>query len=468
MATFSSSRGNTIRTGPLSDQNSRIGLMYAPWVRMRLKEFHGLLICVAIAVSCTQASAASSTGIASVSAETFLSSLGVNTHVDQGVPGDSYIAPLRYVGIRNIRDGGRNSSQVQRLNHFAGARLDLICGGDLDAEISTAKALAASGALMALEGPNEPNNFPITYQGESGGGQGSWAPVARFQEALFRAVKADLILQRYPVFAVSEAGAETDNVGMQFLTIPTGAGATFPEGTRYADYANPHNYVSSTRKLYIDNQAWNAADPTLNGPWDGLFVEYGITWRGHFAGYSKDQLLTLPRVTTETGWDSVSDTGGERTQGIVLVNTYLAQFKRGWRYTFIYQLRDGEGGNGNQGLFNSNSTPKLAATYIHNLTTILADKMPVVSPGVLNYSIVDEPATVHDLLIQKSSGVFELVVWDENVRGSDNVTVNLGSSYAAVNVYDVTVGTDPTQTLTNVGSVSLKLNDHALIIEIIK
>ena len=216
----------------------------------------------------------------------------------------------------------------------------------------------------------------------------------------------------------------------------------------------------------MDNQAWNAADPTLNGPWDGLFGEYGVTWRNHFRGYTKEQLKTLPRVTTETGWDSVSNIGGERTQGTVLVNTYLAQFKRRWRYTFIYQLRDGEGGNDNLGLFNSNSTPKLAATYIHNLTTILADTTPVASPGFLNYSIINEPATVHDLLIQKSSGVFDLVIWDENVRGGDNVTIDFGHSQVAVNVYDVTVGMSPTQTFTNVASVSLNMTDHALIIEI--
>jgi hypothetical protein len=170
-------------------------------------------------------------------------------------------------------------------------------------------------------------------------------------------------------------------------------------------------------------------------------------------------------VTTETGWDSVSDIGGERTQGIVLVNTYLAQFKRAWRYTFIYQLRDNEGGNGNQGLFNSNSTPKLAATYIHNLTTILADTAPISSPGSLNYSVINEPATVHDLLIQKSNGAFDLIVWDENVRTNDNVRVNLGRAFATVDIYDVTVGTAPTQTFTNVGSVSLHLSDHAVIIE---
>ena len=381
-------------------------------------------------------------------------------------PAPPILRPLRYLGVRNIRDGGRNSSQIELISRQTGVRLDLVGEGDLEATITTGKALAASGALMAFEGPNEPNNFPITYNGQSGGGAGSWAPVAQFQEALYRAVKSDPDLQIYPVFAVSEAGAETDNVGLQFLTIPTGAGATFPDGTRYADYANPHNYVTSTRKMYIDNQAWNAADPALAGPWDGLVGEYGVTWRNHFHGYTSEQLLTLPRVTTETGWDSVSDIGGERTQGTLLVNTYLAQFKRGWRYTFIYQLRDGEGGTGNQGLFNSNSTPKLAATYIHNLTTILADKTPAASLGTLNYSIIDEPATVHDLIIQKSTGTFELVVWDENVRGSDNVRINLGRTYAVVNIYDITAGTSPIQTITNVDFVSLNLNDHALIVEI--
>ena len=64
--------------------------------------------------------------------------------------------------------------------------------------------------------------------------------------------------------------------------------------------------------------------------------------------------------------------------------------------------------------------------------------------------------------------MFELVIWDEKVKGSDNVKVNLGRTFAAVNVYDVTVGTTPTQTLANVNSVSLELSDHAVIIEIMK
>jgi hypothetical protein len=411
-------------------------------------------------------SQASSVGIGSVSADDFLSSLGVNTHVDQGVSAASCVQLLNYLGVRNIRDGLRHVSQTLLIHRETGIRINLGGARDPRTMVSVGKTMAASDALLSFEGPNEPNNFPITYNGQTGGGSGSWAAVAQYQKDLYRAIKAEPDLKNYPVFAVSEAGAETDDVGLQFLTIPPGAQTTFPEGTQYADYANPHNYVTSTRKIYVDNQAWKAADPILNGPWDGLFGEYGLTWRRHFRGYNNDQLQTLPRVTTETGWDSVSDIGGEPTQGKVLLNTYLAQFKRGWRYTFLYHLRDGEGGTDHQGLFNADSTPKLAATYIHNLTTILADTRPVPSPGSLSYSITNQPSTVHDLLIQKSSGIFELVLWDENVSGSDTIAVTLGSTHATVNIYDVTVGTEPVRTLRGVDSLPLTLSDHAMIIEI--
>jgi hypothetical protein len=238
-----------------------------------------------------------------------------------------------------------------------------------------------------------------------------------------------------------------------------------PDGTRFADYANVHNYVSGVRGGYADNQAWQAADPILNARWDGLYGNYGRTWKNHFRGHSNAQLEVLPRVTTETGWDAARP-DDERIQGVVLVNTYLAQFKRGWRYTFIYQLGEGEGGGGNQGLFHQDWTPKLAATYIHNLTSILADNVPVASPGKLGYSIASAPGTVHDLLLQKSNGVFELVVWGEQVTGESKIVINLGGTYSDVKIYDATLGSSPIQTLTNAVSVPLTVGDHAMIVEI--
>jgi hypothetical protein len=399
-----------------------------------------------------------------VSCDTFLSSLGINTHVDQGYNPGSYVLPLRYLGVRNIRDSERNLPGLIMLHQQTGVRVALL-GFDVNGLIAAAKNLAKAGALMAIEGPNEPNNFPITYNGQTGGGtNGTWVPVAQLQKDIYSAVKNDPDLKEFPVFHVSEGGAENDNVGLQYLKIPPGAKTLLPEGTQFADYANPHNYVSGNGVGYVDNQAWQAADPTLDSHWDGLYAEYGRTWKRHFPGYFNAELQALPRATTETGWNAASPEE-ERTQGTVLVNTYLAQFKRGWRYTFIYELGEGEGGGGNQGLFQANWTPKLAATFIHNLTSILADDIPIATPGKLDYSIANQPSTVHDLLLQKSDGTFELVVWGEQVTGANNITVNLGSQ-ATVKIHDMTVGRAPIQILSNATSVPLTVTDHAMILEI--
>ena len=86
-------------------------------------------------------------------------------------------------------------------------------------------------------------------------------------------------------------------------------------------------------------------------------------------------------------------------------------------------------------------TPKQAAHYLHNMTSILADSIDTADPGSINYSVIDQPATVHDLLLQKSDGKFELVVWGERFTGgSDNVTINLGKSFSTVRIFDPTVG----------------------------
>jgi hypothetical protein len=407
-------------------------------------------------------------GVLAMSADRFLSSLGVNTHVDQGYDPNSYVEPLKFTGIREVRDGSRHISSDVMIHQKTGARFTIGDGGDLHLEnlLACGRTLAKADALLALEGPNEVNNFPIVYNGEHGGGQGkSWIPVAQYQKDLYAAAKSDPVLKRYPVFSPSETGAETDNVGLQFLTVPVGAETIFPDKTQFANYVNPHNYVSGNGNQYGDNQAWNAADPTLNSRWDGLYGNNGVTWAHHYRGYTNQQLPDVARVTTETGWDTVINAGGEHTQGTILTNTYLAQFKRGWHYTFIYEMRDDEGGTGKQGLYHK-TTPKLAAIYIHNLTTILADSGQLAHPRRLAYSIENEPETVHDLLLQKSTGAFELVVWDERAKGGDNVTVALGAKHRIVKIYDVTSGTEPVQVLRNVRSVPLSLSDHAMIIEV--
>jgi len=73
---------------------------------------------------------------------------------------------------------------------------------------------------------------------------------------------------------------------------------------------------------------------------------------------------------------------------------------------------------------------------------------------------------VHDLLMQKGNGTYELAVWGDQVIGkSGTVTVNLGSTIPTVNLYDVTSGTTPIQVLHNVSSIPLTMTDHAFFIE---
>jgi hypothetical protein len=66
----------------------------------------------------------------------------------------------------------------------------------------------------------------------------------------------------------------------------------------------------------------------------------------------------------------------------------------------------------------------------------------------------------------KRDGVFDLVVWGEQVTGQQNITIDLGSRYKSVKIFDVTSGTKPLWDLTDVRSIPLVISDHAFIIEV--
>jgi hypothetical protein len=434
-----------------------------------------------LAVLAGLALAASAAPPVAIPTTQFLNSIGVDTTFpDRGQPLDKTIEMVKYGGFRWIRGGIEGLSETGpttlqtylELHQKTGVRFNwgLVSGSsDLKKLIESARVLAKADALIALEGNNEPNNWGVNYQGEKGGGQApSWMAVAKLQRDLYQAVKSDAELKRYPVWSISENGAERDNVGLQFLSIPNGAKTLMPEGTQYADFANVHNYIYHPGSPgLMDNKTWNAADPTPACKVDGLYGNYGLTWGRKFAGYTVTELRTLPRVTTETGC-KVEGQVTEQIHGLNLLSMYLDQFKRGWSYTSVYLLRDrtDEGGNQSFGFFKPDYTPRKAAIYLHNLTTILGDHGSLTKPGQLDYSIPEEPVTVHDLLLQNSDGTFQLLVWGERLKGADRVTVHLGGTHASVKVFDPTVGPEAVQALSGIASLDLTLSDHPLVIAI--
>jgi hypothetical protein len=416
-----------------------------------------------------------------VATNDFLNSIGVvSTFPDRGQPLARTIDMIGYGGFRWVRAGieGLSDSGPTTVQTFldlhreTGVRLSwgLVSGGsDVKKLVDTGKVLAEAGALLAFEGNNEPNNWGVSYQGEKGGGrESSWMAVARLQRDLYQAVKSDPVLAQYPVWSISEPGAEKDNVGLQFLEIPSGAQTLMPDGTRYADYANVHNYLYHAHSPYpADNKTWDAADPTAASRVDGLFGNFGVTWSKRFRGYTQEQLNVLPRVTTETG-ANIEGPVTEEMHGLHLMNLYIAQFKRGYAHTSVYLLRDrtDEGGNQAFGFFRPEYSPRKAATYLHNLTTILADNGKLTGPGRLDFELINRTNTVHDLLLQHSDGTYQLIVWDERLRGEDHVTVRFDATYESARVYDPTIGVEPVQMLAKVNSIELTLSNHPMIIAI--
>jgi hypothetical protein len=405
----------------------------------------------------------------------FLNSLGTMSAIStRGETLQKTIDSVTFLGVRWMRAGIEGNIPIEQfveLHQKTGVRFSWGFGSgrsDLPRLLETARQIEAVGALLAFEGPNEPNNWGITYQSETGGRNGSWLAVAKLQEDLYKAVKADAVLKKYPVWSISEGGAERDNVGLQFLTIPEGAGTVSPAGTRFADYANVHNYIYHPNSSGLeDNKTWNAADPGPGCRVDGLYGEYAVTWARKFQGYSTNELQTLPRVTTETG-ATIDGAITEEIHALNLLSMYLDQFRRGWRYTAVYLLRDrvDEGGNQKFGFFRPDYTPRKAALHLHNLTTILIDRGALAIPETLDYAIANQPATVHDMLLQRSDRAFQLLVWDERLKGSDDITIRLGATWTVIRIYDPTIGVTAIKSVENTDSIHLRLSDHPVVIEL--
>ncbi|MCD7974035.1 MAG: T9SS type A sorting domain-containing protein [Candidatus Azobacteroides sp.] len=425
-----------------------------------------------------------------VSANEFLNSIGANSAIyRRGEHVDTTIASCRYLGMRWIRtdesglgNNGEVLPEIKKLYEEAGVKVSVSLGSggtNIDAVVKGAKKIAEYGGLIAIEGCNEPNNWGVTYQGEFGGRDQSWAPVARLHRDLYRAVREANELKDYPVWATTETGAQTDNAGMQYLTVPEDDSAVLQEfrGVTFADYANCHNYFTHPSWAPLqNNQTWLAADPTSKAKGDHLYGNYGVTWAKKYNGYTEEELLTIPKVTTETGV-TLDETVTEEMQALMYLSLYLAQYKQGWKYTAMYLMRDrtDEGGNQTFGFYrpewdnNSQryrSVPRLSAHYMHNFTSILEDRQDVASPAQVTYAISpSRPETVHELLLQKSDGKLYLIIWSEKYRGgSDEIELVFDRPLNEVLIYNPTLGKEVIETKRNISSLPLTMTNHPFIL----
>jgi hypothetical protein len=373
----------------------------------------------------------------------FIDTIGVGSHVSTGASGygniANVIADLKYLGVSNIRDGDNGSLNSLITLAQAGIKFDfLLAGGGAMATsaiqwefgVINQVSKAVPGSVAAVEGANEINNFPITYNGV-GGIQGA----INMQQDIYRMAHADAALPGVAVYYFT---------GYNAGGVPVGPNPATTSGL--ADYDNQHPYP-------------------LNG-------NPPLQWVNRTQALGNETPATGPAVYTETGYSGTNGFGaniGPIGQAKYTLDLLMDDAQSGIARTYLYELlEEGDG----LGMFDTAGNPKPVATAIHNLTSILADSGTVpATAAAANYSVSGLPSSGHSMAMLKSTGATDIVVWAEPQISTTtsgpaaNVSVALGATYQTVKVFDPLQGTTPIQTLSNVSSVTLSVTDHPLIVE---
>lgn len=400
-----------------------------------------------------------------VRATDFVESIGVNTHMSYDdskyVNLRNVVADLDYLGLSSVRDAAPNYAsksvsatyQLLAFDRFAslGIRIDMVANRDPAAVVTDIAKFAAAhpGAVEAVEGPNEINVAPITYHGLTG-----TAGATAYMKDLVAAIGKNAALKDVDIYGLTGAAASAQK--------SVNAGTDFTNVHIYPAFGDqPGSYIATV-----------AQNPAL-GSTPLVITEIG---------YYTAPINTYGKVPTYVAWGGVD----QLTQAKLTLNLLMDASKYGVAHTYLYQLLDayadpsGTSVDKNLGLFDINNNPKLAATAIHNLTSILADSGATADSfqtWELAYDVKNLSSLGSSIALQKSNGVTDIIVWEEpdiwdqvnykqiNVAESSK-TIDFGDNHVSVVIYDPLTSDKAVASYTDVTSVSVSVKDHPIIIEV--
>ena len=373
----------------------------------------------------------------------FVASIGIDAEIDytdgKYANIQNVLADLKYIGVSLIRTAaywtGMQGQAAYNLAASSGIRFDMLLYTNNTPANSVTQmanfAAAHPGALAAIEGPNEINNFGASYNGLTG------APAAiAFQNALYADVGASSVLHGTTVYS---------------YTMNAGASST----TGY-DYAAIHPYAN------------NGAAPLA---------------------YLKSNLASIPSgkpfVATESGYSTLPGVSGgvdAHVQAIYDLDMIFDAKSAGAATVILYELLDAypdatNTNTGNHyGLFDYSNAAKPAAVALHDLTTILGGGPSSFTPGSVSYTIGGADKTTNSLALQKATNVFDVVIWDEQTIWNNTThseiapvthsdTIRFANVQATIAVYDPISGTTPIAVYHNVASITLAVGADPLIVE---
>jgi len=378
-----------------------------------------------------------------ISTKSFVASIGVNAAIDytdgKYANMQTVLADLSYIGVSLIR----TASYFSTMSGRAAYNLAASDGIRFDMLLYTSNALPATmtqlstfesahpGSIVAIEGPNEINNFGASYDGLTG------APAAiAYQNALYADVAANPVLAGTTIYSYTMNAGAVSSTGYDYASIHP-----------YAINGNPPLW-------YLDN---NIASFPVGKPF----------------------------VVTETGYSTLgSQSGGvdAHVQAIYDLDMVFDAKSAGAATVFLYELLDAYPDPSNDlvgnhyGLFDYTNTAKPIAVALHDLTQILGGGPASFSPGTLAYSIAGADSTTHSILLQKATSTFDLIIWDEQTVWNNTThseiaptvhtdTIDFTRMMTTVDIYDPMLGTAPIAVYHDVTSVTLAVGDDPLVVQ---
>jgi hypothetical protein len=390
------------------------------------------------------------------SAFDFINSIGVNTHLNyfDRIYGNFSLvtSELKSIGILHLRDGihlqnaDYNSALYGRWEALGdlGIRFDAVFDprsnlGPLNSALLDEIETLSGRTIESIEGPNE---MDISEESD-------WPSIDRtYQGELYTAVRSIKGLNSIRVLGPSLAFASNSSkIGDLSGQLDNGNLHPYPAGkipsTVFPDQIDLGKIVCDSKGI--------------------VFTESGY----HNA------------INEHNDQPGVSEAAAAK----YIPRLFLEDFAHGVSRTYLYEFMDEapEPGLTNPqmhwGLIRANGSEKAAFIALKNLIAELNDKTKTADLQPLAWSISPDDAQIHHVLLQKSDGTYDLVLWQEvssydlqrhtDINNSAlSAAITLERAAHNITIYDPVTQAEPVHTWNDVKSVPLEIPDYPIVVEL--
>lgn len=418
---------------------------------------HRLVPNVAMATACLLSAAFTPSAQAEMArqADSFVESIGVNTHIGvSGVYGSPTPDILRQSGIRYIRNNRSAVPSLYEGDAYGNKIKTLVVVDSQNMNLADLVTWLGRDDVLAVEGFNEPDNWGRSWSGSADiPASGDYSGTRAFQRDLYDAAKASASAKLKPILAP----------GMGWW--------------RRAGMLSPVPFDKLSFHSYLKGQYPGAS------LLDVECIPYGASMVA--TGQSAGGIWT-----TEAGYNNALNSSAdhrpvtEAAAANYIPRLLALNFNRRIEKTFIYEFIDGGTNLANVehrfGLLRNDRSKKPSYWAVKNLISLLNDKGAPFQPGALNLTLTGDTTNVNRTLLQKRNGDYYLLLWTE-VSSCDHtttppqdltvppasVTLGFGTTAGAVTIYsNLEQETYTSVSHSNISSLALDVPDKMLVVKI--